>query len=205
MSLSSRCAAALALGAVLLLPAGARAQPVGETIIFVRHGEKPEQGLGQLSCKGLNRALALPAVLETKFGRPAAIYAPNPSEQKEDGGKAYSYIRPLATIEPSAIRFSLPVDTRYGFRDIDKLKLALEQPGYRQATVVVAWEHHLMEALVRTLVTTYGGDEGLIPKWHNDDFDGIYVVAIDWSAAPPAVSFSLDRQGLDGLSKACPS
>ncbi len=33
-----------------------------ETLVFVRHGEKPAQGYGQLNCQGLNRALALPAV-----------------------------------------------------------------------------------------------------------------------------------------------
>jgi hypothetical protein len=49
-----------------------------ETIVFVRHGEKPEGGLGQLSCQGLNRALALPSVIADSFGRPEAIFAPNP-------------------------------------------------------------------------------------------------------------------------------
>ena len=29
-----------------------------ETLICIRHGEKPATGLGQLSCQGLNRALA---------------------------------------------------------------------------------------------------------------------------------------------------
>ncbi len=38
-----------------------------ETIVCVRHGEKPKGGLGQLNCKGLNRALALPKVLIGKL------------------------------------------------------------------------------------------------------------------------------------------
>ena len=38
-------------------------QSKGETIVCIRHGEKPLLGLGQLTCKGLNRALALPQVL----------------------------------------------------------------------------------------------------------------------------------------------
>jgi len=34
-----------------------------ETIVLVRHAEKPEpHPIGQLDCQGLNRALALPAV-----------------------------------------------------------------------------------------------------------------------------------------------
>jgi len=31
-----------------------------ETIVFLRHGEKPQRGLGQSTCQGLNRVLALP-------------------------------------------------------------------------------------------------------------------------------------------------
>jgi hypothetical protein len=70
-----------------------------ETLVFVRHGEKPAEGLGQLSCKGLNRSLALPAVIAAKFGKPDAIFAPDPGQQKNDGGHPYYYVRPLATIE----------------------------------------------------------------------------------------------------------
>ena len=72
--------------------------PVTETIVLVRHGEKPADGLGQLNCQGLNRALALPAVIEKLFGRPDAIFAPDPAQSKEDYGRLYNYVRPLATI-----------------------------------------------------------------------------------------------------------
>jgi hypothetical protein len=64
-----------------------------ETIAFVRHSEKPEAGLGQLNSQGLNRALALPPVIANSSGR---IFAPNPSLQKEDSGRLYDYVRPLA-------------------------------------------------------------------------------------------------------------
>ena len=197
-------AGAVALGAVLLQPLDARAQGGRETIVLIRHGEKPEKGFGQLTCQGLNRALALPSVLQRKFGKPAALFAANPAEQKEDAGVAYSYVRPLATIEPTAIRFGLPVDASYGFRDVDKLRRALEQPVYREAIVVVAWEHHLIEVLARDLMAAHGGDEDVVPKWHSRDFDGIFVIAIDWSANPPKATFSRDREGLDGLSETCP-
>ncbi|MFM0140759.1 histidine phosphatase family protein, partial [Caballeronia grimmiae] len=55
-----------------------------QTIVMVRHGEKPDQGLGQLSCQGLNRAMKLPRIIEKKFGRPDAIFASSPSEKKTD-------------------------------------------------------------------------------------------------------------------------
>jgi hypothetical protein len=31
-----------------------------QTLMFIRHVEKPARGLGLLSCRGLNRALKLP-------------------------------------------------------------------------------------------------------------------------------------------------
>ena len=46
-----------------------------ETIVFIRHGEKPEGGFGQLNCQGLNRALALAPIIAKSFGRPDAIFA----------------------------------------------------------------------------------------------------------------------------------
>jgi len=52
----------------------AETQEMTETIIVVRHGEKPPKGLGQLKCRGLNRALALPDVLISKFGQPNYIF-----------------------------------------------------------------------------------------------------------------------------------
>jgi hypothetical protein len=38
----------------------------------------------------------------------------------------YDYVRPLATVEPTAIFFTLPVDTSFGFSDIIDLQAALE-------------------------------------------------------------------------------
>ena len=64
--------------------------PVTETIVLVRHGEKPADGLGQLNCQGLNRALALPAVIGKLFGRPDAVFAPDPAQSKEDYGHLYN-------------------------------------------------------------------------------------------------------------------
>ncbi|MEJ5020123.1 hypothetical protein WH297_10260 [Ochrobactrum vermis] len=77
-----------------------------ETIILIRHGEKPEGGLGQLTCRGLNRSLKLPAVIARDFGKPDAIFAPDPAKEKTDNGISYAYNRPLATVEPTAIHFS---------------------------------------------------------------------------------------------------
>jgi hypothetical protein len=175
-----------------------------ETLVFVRHGEKPATGLGQLSCKGLNRALALPAVIAAKYGRPDAIYAPDPGEQKNDGGKPYYYVRPLATVEPTAIQFGLPIETPYGYSQIDKLGDALIDPKWRDRTVLVGWEHREIEELVRQIVVAHGGNATDVPKWKSADFDSIYVLRIDWSGATPRVRFSHEHEGLDGRPDDCP-
>ncbi|PRX34545.1 hypothetical protein B0G75_102580 [Paraburkholderia sp. BL18I3N2] len=175
-----------------------------ETLVFVRHGEKPAQGYGQLNCQGLNRALALPAVIAAKFGKPDAIYAPDPGQQKDDSGKPYYYIRPLATIEPTAIQFQMPVQTPYGFAQIDQLGTALVNPANRNKLIVVAWEHKLIVKLLRQMMSTHGGNAADVPNWKSDDFDSIYVVRLDWQNGTARASFKQDRQGLNGRATDCP-
>ncbi len=195
----------LRLGAVLLAasalagPAGAAGGP--ERIVFVRHGEKPKAGLGQLNCKGLNRAIALPGYIAKNFGRPAAIFAPDPSRKKTDGGVAYNYIRPLATIEPTAVAFGLPIQAHIGFDDVAGLRKALEAPQYRGQLVVVAWEHRLIDAVVSDLLKTHGADASLVPAWDDGDYDSVDIVTIDNSGR---ASFERTREGLDGMSEDCP-
>jgi broad specificity phosphatase PhoE len=141
-------AAVLAVSAVM----PSEAETLTETIVLLRHGEKPQEGLGQLNCRGFNRALALPARLSALFGKPKAIFAPDPAKRKTDGDGEYDYVRPLATIEPTAIAFGLPVNTDFGFKEIDKLQKALEDKDYRNATVLVAWEHKQIVKLSRSLL-----------------------------------------------------
>src|ERR1700736_643011 len=86
----------MSLSAILLTGTAARSDDAVETIVLVRHGEKPDKGLGQLNCQGLNRALALPPVIAKNFGRPSVIFAPDPSDRKVDDGEPYDYVRPLA-------------------------------------------------------------------------------------------------------------
>jgi len=172
------------------------------TVVILRHGEKPALGLGQLTCKGLNRALALPALLVSRYGHPAAIYAVNPAIKKEDKGIPYAYVRPLATIEPLAIREQLPVNVDWGMTDITPLAEAILQR--MQGTQVVAWEHHWAESLARQLLARLGGDQGVVPTWDDDDYDSIYVLRIvaDIRGGRSA-TFSRENQGLNSLAETC--
>jgi hypothetical protein len=175
-----------------------------QTIVMVRHGEKPPDGLGQLNCQGLNRALALPKAIRSMFGKPAAIFAPNPGEQKEDEGTSYDYVRPLATIEPTAIALSMPVNAEIGESKIGELQHQLEKPDYVNAVVLIAWEHKEIEDLAKALLKAHGGDSDSVPKWHGKDFDSIYIVKIVRSGSTSAAEFTVGREGLDNQSSTCP-
>lgn len=171
------------------------------TVVIVRHGEKPPQGLGQLNCRGLNRALALAPILLSRYGTPAAIYAPNPAQTKTDHGVAYAYIRPLATVEPLAIRAGLPVNLQWGMTDVPDMaeQMLAAAPG----TYIVGWEHHWGENLARYLLSRLGGNPLEVPEWSDGDFDSIYVVRIADGNGSRHVSFSREREGLDGLPESC--
>jgi len=176
-----------------------------ETIVFIRHGEKPEGGFGQLNCQGLNRALALAPIIAKSFGRPDAIFAPNPSRPKEDAGRLYDYVRPLATIEPTAIWFGLPVDVSLDFQDKEGLQAALENrrvPDHN-VFVFVAWEHRQIAPIVRALLAAHGADAEMVKKvqdWDRKDFDSMYVLTISETKA----TFDQKHEGLDGQPDGCP-
>jgi hypothetical protein len=185
--------------AALVLAGAARAE---ETIVLVRHGEKPDAGLGQLDCQGLNRALKLPAVVEGMFGKPKAILAPDPAKEKDDHGVLYDYVRPLATIEPTAIHFAMPINTKIGVDDVSGLKAELEKSDYHDGVVLVGWEHKIIVDVARDLLSAHGGNPDDVPKWKGDEFDNIYVVKIDWSGGK--ATFEKRAEGLDGQPKVCP-
>ena len=177
-----------------------------QTIVFLRHGEKPLLGLGQLNCQGLNRALALPQVLQAKFGTPTAIYAPDPGTTAKDKGIEYNYVRPLATIEPTAIRLGMPVNTSFGLRQIQQLEQELLKPAYSSATIFVAWEHNLAWQAVQQLLAVAGGNAQQVPAWTDDDFDSLYVLRVKWQNGKPAsVSFKKEAEGLNHQSAECPA
>ncbi len=177
----------------------------GETVLLFRHAEKPDGGLGQLTCQGLQRALALPDVLIQRYGKPQELFAPNPSELKLDRGALYAYIRPLATIEPTAIRLEMPVNLRYALSNYASLAEYLLIPEMGDATIFVAWEHHQIDAIAKLLIAPF--DSALaqtVPHWGDKDFDSIYKITFDGQGSSRKVKFAIDKQGLDGLTHVCP-
>lgn len=184
------------LGCVLLPLAHA-----DTTIVIVRHGEKPARGLGQLSCQGLNRSLALAPLLLSRYGKPVAIYAPNPAIKKIDKGVSYAYIRPLATIEPLAIMAGLPVNIDWGMTDIAQLaEMLLAQTD---GTQVVAWEHHFAGKLAKYLLASSGGNPAQVPDWGDMDFDSVYVVRVAGRDKDRRATFTHENEDLNNLPANC--
>ena len=196
---------AVLLSAHLLL-----ASPQVETIVCIRHGEKPAGGLGNLDVQGLHRALALPAVLLAHYGKPAYIFAPDPGADEVDEGPAapggkkekVGYVRPLLTIGPTAIRYGLPINTSCGFKHIRRLEHELDNPRYRGALIFIAWEHRQAEQFMRNVLRDHGGNPATVPFWAHNDFDSIYVARISRDGKGAAtVAFRVDHEGLNGLSR----
>lgn len=186
-------------------PVSTGAETGVETIVFLRHGEKPPGGLGQLTCKGLNRALALPAVLLAKFGKPDYLFAPDPAVRVFDGTiKGYDYVRPLATIEPTAVRLGMPVNTDYGYLAIGRLEGELTRRRYEGKTIFVAWEHRMLDEMVRQLMKRFGVNPAEVPPWPGDDYDSLYVLRLDRHNSAKPISFTHDYEGLNGSSADCP-
>jgi hypothetical protein len=191
------------LSLLMLTGTAARSDDTVETIVFIRHGEKPDKGLGQLNCKGLNRALALPSVIAKLFGRPSVIFAPDPSDRKVDDGEPYDYVRPLATIEPTAISLGLPVNASIGVSKMDQLQVALEQPLNRNG---------LIPAPMPTRVPgRCGGSSSIAPAGADDLITGSALTwrigrrvgALSREEPPPASRSVFNYQVAPGPTRVC--
>jgi hypothetical protein len=173
-----------------------------QTIVFFRHGEKPSAGNGQLTCQGLNRALALPEVLLAKFGTPNWAYAPDPAVKISDSAGSFFYVRPLATLEPTAIRSGLSVNTGYGYNNVAGLQAVLIKSSKANSTIFVAWEHAYLVTIVQNIMNAYGGGTR-VPAWITGDYDSLYIVHLNYTANGIDASFELDHEGLNGLPTTC--
>ena len=200
-SLLPRILTLLSLLASAALTGTACAQQT-ETIVCIRHGEKPAQEIGQINAQGLNRALALPDVLLKKYPHPQFIFAPGTKDKvtNRDTKIEYSYVRPLITIEPTAIRAGLPVNADYGFKDIKGLERELLKPAYQNSMVYVAWEHRALQKMVTKLVADLGGKD-TVPEWPHSDYDSIFLITIRTVNKTRTVNFRVAHEGIQPSTK----
>ncbi len=138
------------------------AQSKSLKLVFIRHGEKSEDG-NNLNCQGLNRSLLLPAVLYKKFGRPANVYVPSLKL-----GGVTKHARMLQTATPFLVKYNLTVNTSFDADD-DKgtAKALLKEDG----TIIIIWEHKNIPAIIKAM-----GVDASHLKWPDDDFDSIWIV-----------------------------
>ncbi|WP_193014775.1 histidine phosphatase family protein [Proteus sp. FME41] len=169
-----------------------------QTLVFIRHGEKPDNESGQLTCKGLNRSLALPSVLINQFGKPDVLFAAAPKQNKLGNS-----LRSLQTISPIAIETSLPIHLQYHAKEIKELREALLSPQYENSIIFIAWEHDNLVKVARDIMKREGGDPKLIPKWKSRDFDSIYILKIIRDGDKKSIVFEQRQQGLNGVSDIC--
>lgn len=195
----------VAMAVALVVPGlTASAKNAVETIVVVRHGEKPRAGLGQLTCRGLNRALKLPAWFAAHVPPPDAIFAPDPSVKVMElhGLRRYDYVRPLLTIGPTAIRAGLPIDTQIPYDEPDRLADTLLERRYHDATVYVAWEHRNIVKLAKILLERFGNRDK-VPHWSDGNYDTVFVFTIDWGT-PRRLKFTVRSENLGPLADRCP-
>lgn len=202
----------LIVGATLLTfeALESRAQPVDgiQTLVFLRHAEKPGEGLGQLNCQGLNRALDLATLLPEKFGAADYVFAANPSREVEEGSNdnAYSYIRPLMTISPSAIKLGLPVNIDFAANDTSDLADELLHDRYHNSIIYTAWSHgYLPELINKVAEEAVGEQQPITEDWASSDFDSLYVLTLTWRNGKASLHSQSYKQGLDGGEQDCPS
>ncbi|WP_313600078.1 histidine phosphatase family protein [Pseudomonas sp.] len=186
-----------------------RAQPVDgvQTLVFLRHGEKPAGGLGQLNCQGLNRAMNLATVLPEKFGPANFVFAPNPTRNVEEGERdnSYSYIRPLMTISPSAIKLGLPVNINFSANDTSDLADELVEDKYHNATIYTAWSHGYLPELINKVASEASGEKHTITDdWSGSDYDTLYVLTLTWHNGKASLLSRNYQQGLNDGDQTCP-
>ena len=187
-----------------------RAQPVDgtQTLIFLRHAEKPEGGLGQLNCQGLNRAIELSTLLPEKFGKADYVFAADPTRNVEEGelDNSYSYIRPLMTISPAAIKLGLPVNIEFSANDTSDLARELTEDKYHNATIYTAWSHgYLPELINKVAGNAVGEKQTITDDWASGDFDSLYVLTLTWHNGKASLQSHSYKQGLDNGKATCPT
>jgi len=179
-----------------------------QTLVFLRHAEKPAGGLGQLNCQGLNRAIDLATLLPEKFGKANYVFAANPTRNVEEGelDNSYSYIRPLMTISPSAIKLGLPVNINFSANDTSDLADELLQDKYHNSVIYTAWSHgYLPELINKVAGEAVGKKQSITEDWESSDYDSVYVLTLTWRNGKASLDSHSYKQGLDNGSQTCPT
>ena len=162
-------------------------------VIIIRHGEKPEEG-DNLSCAGLNRALALPTVLNQLMPTPPDYtYVPLIGT---DGQKT-STARMFQTVTPYAVQRNLKINSDY---TVDNAKGIAKELRHQRGTTLVVWEHDNIPKIAKKL-----GIKGPL-EWPDADFDSIWIIDFSGGGANGKAkrpTLTRSREGIQPLAT-CP-
>jgi hypothetical protein len=139
------------------------------TVLIVRHTEKPETGRG-LSPQGEERAR-----LYAKYFRPFQEEGLSiPADSLYAGADSKNSVRPRLTLEPLSKATGLPLHLKVGTKDSELLITELKTEAHGQHPLI-AWRH----GEIPTLVKAFGASpESSLPNgvWPDDVFDWVIVL-----------------------------
>lgn len=169
--------AGIAASAILFQSVGRAIPDNSLIVVIIRHGEKASSN-HNLSCKGLNRALQLPAVLHKRFPKIDHAFVPALGRDKST-----SHARMFQTITPFAIKNKLLINSKFREKNHDGIaKDILTKDG----TVLLVWNHSQIQNIARDLGVKNP------PKWSGKDFDSIWAISFKHGKA----SLVISKQGI---------
>ena len=143
----------------------------GNTVLIVRHAEKPETGR-ELTAAGEARARAYASYFEPFHEgdvtvKVDALYA---------GADSEGSVRPRLTLEPLSRATGLALNTSVGTKEPEKLVSLLKGEAH-PAHPLIAWRHGQIPALL----AAFGARGDLIPggKWPDATYDWVVVLRFD--------------------------
>jgi hypothetical protein len=160
------------LSSMLSLPTQAQSAQnylANNTVLIVRHSEKPESGTG-LTAVGEARAR-----LYAKYFQPfqeQGLFIP--VDCLYAGADSEKSFRPRLTLEPLSKATGLPLHLKVGTKDSEALVLELKTEAHGKHPLI-AWRHGDIPALL----TAFGASpEKVLPngKWPDDVFDWVIVL-----------------------------
>jgi hypothetical protein len=130
--------------------------PLPQTVLLIRHGEKPAKG-NDLSKRGEQRAACLAVRYGTSNISHLFAYTDHPSH------------RPVETITPLSKALNVSIDTSIGRDDFMELAQSVSKLS-ENATALVCWEHDALHDVAKAL-----GVHGP-PDYPSSEFDEVWTV-----------------------------
>jgi broad specificity phosphatase PhoE len=130
-------------------------------IMVIRHGEKINDKLTDLSPRGKARAYCLTSIFGSTYPAPQKIFAQNPTEKKQS-------TRPRDTVVPLAEALGLQVDLSYTSGQIKKLTNYIASSN--DEVTLVSWNNDKIPEIAEKLGISNP------PDWDSDTFDDIWMI-----------------------------